>query len=326
MVILGGYGQLGRLCAQELASRSRAPLVVAGRSQQRAESLALSFGERARGVYANALDARTLARAVEGAGLLVACCGGDQIIALQVALELRVPFIGVSPLRIEARSRALVAEQAWRAQVPVVLSAGAVPGIPGIAAELLVRQLPAIRQLRIASTGAWVETETARRDSQLATAALPGEDAGTGGLRRRIPELWRFAEPIGMRPVVPSSSADLDGFCESHCVETLSYLEPPRGVIGRSLGRLVSRQAEPGFALAAIASSAPEPGAKATVSIELYAPNALIAAAALIGALGVEILEGRAPAGLSTPREVLRPAVALLALEKRGVRVSAASS
>lgn len=310
---------------QELASLSRAPLVVAGRSLQRAESLALSFGERARGVYANALDARTLARVVEGAGLLVACCGGDQIVALQVALELRVPFIGVSPLRIEARSRALVAEQAWRAQVPVVLSAGAVPGMPGIAAELLVRQLPAIRQLRIASTGAWVETETARRDSRLASVAL-GEDSGTGALRRRIPELWRFAEPIGMRPVVPSSSADLDGFCESHCVETLSYLEPPRGVLGRSLGRLVSRQAEPGFALAAIASSDPEPGAKATVAIELFAPNVLIPAAALVGALGVHILDGRVPAGLSTPREVLRPAVALLALEKRGVRVSQASS
>lgn len=324
-MILGGYGQLGRLCVQELASRSRAPLVVAGRSLQRADSLALAFGERARGVYANALDARTLARAVEGAGLLVSCCGGDQIVALQVALELRVPFIGASPLRLEARSRALVAEQAWRAQVPVVLSAGALPGIPGIAAELLVRQLPAIRQLRIASTGAWAETETARRDAQLAVPPA-GEDSGPGALRRRIPELWRFAEPIGMRAVVPSSSADLDGFCESHCVETLCYLEPPRGVIGRSLGRLVSRQAEPGFALAAIASSDPAPGARASVAIELFAPNALVPAAALIGALGVEILEGRAPAGLSTPREVLSPAAALGALEKRGVRVSQASS
>ncbi len=322
IVVLGGYGQLGRLCVHELAARTRAPLIVAGRSLQRAESLALSVGERARGLYANADDPRTLARALEGAGLLVSCCGGNQSGALQVALELRVPFIGLSPVRIEARSRALVAEQAWRAQIPVVLSAGALPGLPGILAELLVRTLPAIHRLRIASTGAFGDTETARRDTrQLPTAA--GESAGA--LRRRIPELWRFSDPIGMRPLVPSSCADLDGFAESHCVESVTYLEPPRGMIGRSIGRLVSRRADSGFALAAAATCDSDPAAAATASIELYAPNVLIPAAAIATALGVAILEGRVPAGLSTPREILHPALALGELEKRGVRVSAAS-
>ena len=183
VVILGGYGRLGRLCVHELAGRTQAPLVVAGRSLQRAESLALAFGERARGVYANAHDTRTLARALEGAGALVACCGGNQLVALQTALELRVPFVGLSPVWLEARSRARLAELAWRAQVPVVLSAGALPGLPGMLAEALVRQLPAIRHLRIASTGSHAELETSRRDPQCIPTPA-GVASARGALRR----------------------------------------------------------------------------------------------------------------------------------------------
>ncbi len=324
VVILGGYGQLGRLCVHELAGRTRAPLVVAGRSLQRAESLALAFGDRARGVYANAHDTRTLARALEGAAALVACCGGDQLVALQTALELRVPFVGLSPVWLEARSRARLAELAWRAQVPVVLSAGALPGLPGILAEALVRQLPAIRHLRIASTGAWAESETARHD--VTRSPTPARDASTrGALRRLLPELWRFAAPIGMRPVMPASSPDLEDFAERHCVETLSYLAPPPGLISRSLTRLVARQSDTAFGLAATAACDPDPAAPPTAGIELYAPNILTPAAAIAAVLTVAILEGRVPAGLSTPREVLHPAAALGELEKRGVRISAVS-
>lgn len=321
VVVLGGYGRLGRLCVHELASRTRAPLCVAGRSLQRAESLALSFGERARGVYANAHDPRALARALEGAGALVACCGGDQLVALQTALELRVPFVGLSPVGLEARSRARLAELAWRAQVPVVLWAGALPGLPGILAEALVRKLPAIRRLRIASTGRYAETETARRDLQTIPTPL-GDIPTRFALRRLLPEIWRFAEPIGACPVVPSSSPDLEGFAESHCVETLTYLEPPRGALGRSLRRLVALQPDAGFALAATASCDPDPAAPPTAGIALFAHNVLIPAAALAATLASAILDGSVPAGLSTPREALHPAIALGELEKRGVRIS----
>jgi len=321
VVVLGGYGRLGRLCVHELAGRTHAPLVVAGRNLQRAESLALSFGDRARGVYANAHDARTLARAIEGAGALIGCCGGDQLVALQTALELRVPFVGLSPVALEPRSRAHLAELAWRAQVPVVIFAGALPGLPGILAEALVRRLPAIHRLRVASTGAYAETETARRD----LPALPTPPGDVSALARWVPELWRFAAPIGRRPVVPSMSFDLEGFAASHCVGELVYLEAPRGVLGRSLRRLVARQPDAGFGLAATASCDADPARAPTAGIELFAQSPLIPAAALAGSLVAAILEGRVSAGLSTPREALNPVVALAELEKRGVRVSATS-
>jgi len=320
VVVLGGYGRAGRLCVHELAGRTRAPLVVAGRNLQRAESLALSLGERARAIYAHAHDARTLARACEGGGVLVACCGGDTLVAIQTALELRLGFVGLSPAPLDARTRAHLAELAWRAQVPLVLWAGALPGLPGVLAEALVRRLPEIRRLRLASTGPHAETETARRD--LAAAATQGGDARARA--RWLPELWRFAEPIGTRAVVPAFSPDLEGFAESHCVDELVYLEPPRGVLGRGL-RLIARAPDAGFALAAAATAGDDPAAAPSATLELHAPNALVPTAALASVLAAAILEGRVPAGLSTPREALGPGAILAELEKRGVRVSASS-
>jgi hypothetical protein len=317
VVVLGGYGRVGRLCVHELASRTRAPLVVAGRNLQRAESLALSLGERARAIYANAHDARTLARACEGAGVLVACCGGDSLVAIQTALELRLGFVGVSPAPLDARTRAHLGELAWKAQVPLVLWAGALPGLPGVLAESLVRRLPEIRRLRVASTGAYAETDTAQRD----LAGTPVGDEARSLRARWLPELWRFAEPIGTRAVVPASTPDLEGFAESHCVDELVYLEPPRGMFGRGLRRLITRAPEAGFGLAAVADL--PSGEQAT--LELFAPSPLVPAAALAGVIAGAMLEGKVPAGLSAPRDALSPTAILLELEKRGVRVSAAS-
>ena len=305
IVVLGGYGRLGRACVLELAAQTNAPLRIAGRNAQRAESLALSRGERATQCYADAGDPRVLLRALEGAAAVVACTGGNPLVALHSALELRVPFVGVSPLPLDARSRRHVAEVAWLAQVPVVVHAGAVPGIPGILAEALVRRLPAISRLRIASTGG--ATEPARPEA--------------GGLARRWPERWHFAHPIGARAVVPALSADLDGFAESHCVAELEYLEPPIRGLARTVSRLVARGAGAGFAVAARATP---PGDGPAVELEVTAADALSAAAALVGALGAALLVRRVPAGLSSLREALSPTLALGALEKRGARIRVA--
>ena len=114
----------------------------------------------------------------------------------------------------------------------------------GILAESLVRRLPAIEKLRIASTGAFTETETARRDQRAAAEAAAVSGA------RRLPERWRFADPIGARALAPAASADLEGFAESHCVGALEYLEPPTRGLARGVAQLVAPGAGSGFAVA----------------------------------------------------------------------------
>ena len=317
VVVLGGYGHIGRLCVRELVERTDAHVVVAGRSVQRADALALSYGERVRGAYCNALDPRTVERALAGSEAVVACCGGDLLPLIDVALNVRVPFIGLTPVALDKRVRDLLGERSWQAGLPLVLQAGAVPGLLGIACELLVRSLPEIQELRVASTGPWLETEAALRDHRQYRARSP-EPQGRAG--RWLPVRWTFAE-VGARALRASSSADLEGFAEAHCVERLSYLEPARGPLARGLDRLRGDDAELSFALAAQATLLGAEGGP-TASVEFYARSPLLPAAAIAGALVAGALEGALSAGLQTPRDALNPALALRELEKRGVRVS----
>jgi hypothetical protein len=298
-------------------ARTRAPLRIAGRNAQRAQSLALSVGERASASYSDAQDARVLARTLEGAAAVVACCGGDLLAPLQCALELRVPFVGLSPVPLEPRNRSHLAELAWKAQVPVVLHAGALPGVPGLLAESLVRRVSSIRSLRIASTGPFIATETARRDQRALRMTLSGSEPRRA---RRLPELWRFSDPVGRRAVSSAPCADLAGFAEMHCVEELAYLEPPEGALARVVARVVARAPQAGFAVAARAYTAADRSEPAA-EIEVSTPDILALAAALVGALTAALLEGRVPAGLSNAREALSPAVVLGELEKRGARI-----
>jgi hypothetical protein len=316
VVVLGGYGRLGRQVAHELVQRTRALLRITGRNAQRAESLALALGARAQAAYADAQDVRVLSRVFEGASAVVTCCGGDQLIALQTALELRVPFVGLSPVELEPRHRRQLAEQAWRARVPAVVAAGALPGLPGVLAESLVRRLPAIQRLYVAALGAHDDSDTARRDRRTAAGASDSPPRA-----HRLPRIWRFEPPLGRCPMVPAHSAELAAFAESHCVEELVYLEPPTGLMGRALRRLLAGSAAPGFAIAAQAFAGNTRGAAPDAALEVSAPNALLPAAAFAVTLVQALLERRVAAGLSSAREALPPALLLADLEKRGVRV-----
>ena len=317
VVVLGGYGRLGRACVSEILARTRAPVRIAGRNAQRGESLALALGERTAAGYADAADPRVLARVLDGAAAVVACCGGDLLVALQTALELRVPFVGVSPLALEPRNERRVAGLAWQAQVPVVLHAGAVPGIPGLLAESLVRRVPSIGRLELASTGPFAGSETAARD-QLRARERSRLDASQRA--RSWPELWRFGDPIGRVAVASASSADLAGFAAKHLVGALRYLEPGTGALGRVIGRMVGAGARSGFAVGARAFATAE-ARDPTAEVELVAADPIVPAAALVGALVAALLDGRVAAGLSLAREALSPAAALGELEKRGARI-----
>ena len=308
--MLGGYGHLGRRCVRELVQRTGAHLVVAGRNVQRADAVTVGFGERLRSAYCDASDMRTLRRTLEGAAAVVACCGGELTSAISAALSTRVPFVGLSALPLDERSRDVLGETAWKAQVPVVLQAGAVPGLPGVLAESLVRRVRSIRELRIASTGPWQQTETARSDARRART----------GSARALPVRFRFPAPLGRRWLSVSESLDLAGFAEAHCVEQLVYLEPYPWLRARLLGPAAAKSHTP-FVVSAEArvdAGRHEPVARIDVSCS----DAPAAACAVAGSLVEAILARELPAGLLTPREALPPARILRDLEKSGARVS----
>lgn len=318
VVVLGGYGNVGPACVRELIETTQARVVVAGRSVQRAEQAAMALGENVRGVYVDSADERTMRSLAPGALALVCCTGGDLLRPLDFALECRVPFISVTPFAMDTRAAAERARQAWAAQVPVVLGAGAVPGIPGVLAEYLVRRLPEIDRLHVATTGAWRGTQTARQDLAREREGKSQARSSPAGGAPTAPRSWRFPEQIGTWPVRSTVASDLDGFADSHCVGTIQYLEVHAGPLARTAARLLGRAQEPQQFAASAEAWAPN---DRRARVEVEAPDVLAAAAVAVGAIVRAVLDGRVPAGLLTQREALNPSVLLDELEKRGFQV-----
>jgi hypothetical protein len=323
VIVVGGYGHLGSRCVNELVEMTLSEVVVAGRSAQPAERLALAYGERVRGAYADADDARTLHQLVPEADCLLLCSGPDCLPALEVALEARVACIAAGPIGLERTSRRVLAERAWSAQVPIVLEAGAIPGLAGVVAERLVRAMPEIEVLRIASSGPWDRTPAAR-------SAVENAREASGRARHYRDGEWSPATPsrsvqlempgpLGARRLRPAAAPEFDGFPEAHCVGNLVYLEPTRGPLERAMEWVMGPLPPSPFVLRAEATG---PRAESAF-VQVEAADPCLAAAVSLAALVQGALADRIPAGVSSPREALNPAAHLAALEKRGLRVSA---
>ncbi|MEE8558826.1 MAG: hypothetical protein V3T14_13160 [Myxococcota bacterium] len=314
VIVVGGYGRVGLACVRELSETIRPRVVVAGRSVQRAEEAALACGREVRGLYLNSDDPRTMRSSVRDAEALVCCCGGMALEALTLALECRVPFVNLTPLALEGKARAALAEKAWTAQVPIVLGAGAVPGLPGVLADFLVRRMPEVDDLAIVTTGPWRGTETARMDvdgsKQEGVVSSP---SGTSAARR-----WEFPEPVGSWPVKPATSHDLEGFAEAHCVRELSYLEVEPGPLARTALRILGRSSEPErFVAVALARGADRKEAR----VEIEAADVIQAAATATGVLVRGLLSREVPSGLLLQREAINPTLLLDEMQKREVTV-----
>ncbi len=321
VLVVGGYGRVGSACVRELLATTDVGIVVAGRNVQRAESAVMTLGERATPLYLDASDARTLSHPLEDAAAIVLACGGAPLAALELALRVRVPVVCLAPLRLDSHAAELLAARAWEAQVALVLGAGAVPGLAGVAAEWLLRRFAELEEIVIACSGPWSESESARLDL---AALRRGAPAGGQRFATLWPRQWEFPAPVGRRLVRAAETMDLAGFAEHHCVGRVSWLERDDRSAARLAERLLGRPAQPGFALMAQAFVRTR-SARPDATLAFEAPGIPAAAAAACGALVRAILAGGVPAGVLHPREVLNPAAFVDELSKRGVRVRASS-
>lgn len=313
VVVLGGYGRLGSACVEELLAATDCRIVIAGPSVQRAERAALGHGRRARGAYANAADPRAVEDAIGGAAAVVSCASSPPLAALDFAIETRVPFVSLTPVAFGSASMATLGERAWESQTPVVVHAGAVPGLPCTAADLLVRRFDRVQTLRIASTG------VAGGPDPLSLATLR-ELVDAGDLRAlrdwRPPTRFRF--PGGTRLVRERPSADLAGFAATHTVDSVHYYEPDSGLLGAAAARLLGWRPARTFTLVAEAwASEREPLGRVVVRARSPWNAAAIAAAEVVCGM----LARTVPAGLLLPHEAVGPDALFGRLEKRGARV-----
>jgi hypothetical protein len=316
--VLGGYGRLGGLCVSELLETTRARIVIAGPSVQRAERAALEHGVRVAGAYASASDPRTLEECVPAADAVIACSTDPPLAALECAVESRVPFISLTPLELAASTRARLAERAWEAQTPIILNAGVSPGLPGVVADLLVRRFDALHELRITCSG---RPDATPPEHGVWKTRLRELRQSLGTPRRLgVPLTGELGAPVGRRILVRAHTPDLEGFESGHCVSRVVYLEPEAGLLGSGLDRLLSQHPITSFALigeAFVERRDVTPAAR----IAIRAADAATAAASVAAVLTRAVLAGKTPAGLLSAREALNPGTLLDLLAKRGLEI-----
>lgn len=323
-MVIGGYGRLGSHCVTELLETTAESIVIAGRSGQRAARVAMARGTRTRGEYLNVGDLRTLHPVLPSVSVVVLCGGSHCLSLLNLALQVRVPVVTSFDPPLDPRARKVLAERAWTEQIPVVLCAGAVPGLIGVVAESLVRRLPEISSLTLASTGPFGKTDRASDDlfDVRPESRPPCEYRGGQWLR---PSRWRprvrlsLEGALGTRSLQVARAPDLEGFPEANCVDQIRYLEPARSLVDRALDWTLGPPPLAPFQLEGVAHSLD--GRRASAS--LSAPDPLVAAAVSIAVIVRAILADQVSPGLSLAREAINPAAHLAALEKGGVRVIA---
>ena len=136
-LILGGYGGAGRACAEVLLRETRLQLVVGGRDADRAAAAAAELNdqvetERVIGRGVDATDRRSLARALEGCGMIIVCAPleGCAVDVVQAAIDAGVDWLDICIGARRQQALRAAADDIERNGLCFVTEAGAMPGLP----------------------------------------------------------------------------------------------------------------------------------------------------------------------------------------------------
>jgi saccharopine dehydrogenase-like NADP-dependent oxidoreductase len=143
IIILGGYGNTGRALARLMLAHSKARLVLAGRSAQRAEAQAAAFnqefpGKRVRATAADAADRESLRRAFEGMDIVVAASSTSPEVAkvAEVALESGLDYLDPQFSRAKVEVLQAMAPRIQAAGRCFITDGGFHPGLPAALVRL----------------------------------------------------------------------------------------------------------------------------------------------------------------------------------------------
>ena len=140
ILIVGGYGHVGRLIAKDMAPRFPGRVVVAGRNGERAQAFAEELGNGARGIALDATDSAAVEKALEGMMLVISCIDQEVPHLLRSAVAGGLAYIDISAeLDLWERARELE-DDAKKNGARVLIGSGLVPGTAGVMAREAVAQ------------------------------------------------------------------------------------------------------------------------------------------------------------------------------------------
>ena len=149
ILIVGGYGAVGRVIASKLAKKFPGRVIVAGRSHEKAAALAQELAGKIRPLQIDIFSADQTAQILDGVALVVICLDLPNTHFVELCFQKGVHYVDITAsydylLQVEA-----LAEMAKAGESTAVLSVGLAPGLTNLLARQAHTQFDELVQLDI---------------------------------------------------------------------------------------------------------------------------------------------------------------------------------
>jgi hypothetical protein len=150
IIVLGGYGALGRAAATALGAWFPGDVIAAGRSLARAQLLTTATGATVLPAQVDLSHPGELDRLLDGAQVLVACVEHDNVRVAAACLQRGIHYVDVSASYPVLAGIERLDGLARRHSAAAVLSVGLAPGLTNLLASDCARHLESVSGVDIA--------------------------------------------------------------------------------------------------------------------------------------------------------------------------------
>jgi len=147
ILIVGGYGVVGRRVAARLAPRFPDRVVIAGRNERQAVELCRELGHGTRARRMDVADAGALGPALDGVGTVMSCVAQREPHLLRTSIARGLAYTDISPRLAFWLGYEEMAAEARRTGARIVLGAGLSPGISNMMARQLAKAVGSVDRI-----------------------------------------------------------------------------------------------------------------------------------------------------------------------------------
>lgn len=228
ILVLGGYGTLGRRISQAIAAIPSAECVIGGRNPQKAGSFA---GENTKVVAVNVYDPVSLRRALEGVFAVVNTVGpfqGHDYTVAETCAGMGIHYVDLAAARAYVEGITRLQRRAHQKNCLIVSGAGSVPALSAALVETLVPEFDRLTEIHTCiSPGNKnpLGVGTVRAILSYTGNPLRLKDQGRWHYAYgwSKPKVVSFPKPVGKRRVYLCDVPDLDIFPTRYGAQTVTF-------------------------------------------------------------------------------------------------------
>lgn len=142
ILIIGGYGNVGRIIASELATRFPGQVIVAGRDYQKAKDFSLELGQQVMPIAFDVSHMSAHETLLSDVGIVMMCLDLESIEFVQLCIQRGIHYIDISASYSILSQIEQLNREAEGAKATVILSVGLAPGLSNLLTKHCQSKVP----------------------------------------------------------------------------------------------------------------------------------------------------------------------------------------